>query len=315
MIIVYTAAAAAAVYLALCYGVYRFGFHSPDRYQNDDFHIPEVLTRGPWKDKIREMIASVAALEYERVHITSRDGLTLAGRYFHTADGAPLDICFHGYRGTPSRDFSGGAMTVLKEGHNLLLIEERAQCSSEGHTITFGVKERLDCLDWADWAVKRFGDDVKIILTGISMGASTVLMASGMPLPANVRGIIADCPFTEPMDIIMTVGRSMKLPGGFVKHFAKAAARIFGGFDIYGASAVDAVKDTKVPVLLIHGEADDFVPCEMSRRIHEANPSMTQLHTFPGAGHGVSFMADEERYERLVVSFSSRVLGEEEADA
>ena len=315
MIIVYTAAAAAAAYFAICFGVYRFGFHSPDRYQNDDYHIPEVLTRGPWKDKIREMISSVAALGYERVYITSRDGLKLAGRYYHTKEGAPLDICFHGDRGTPCRDFSGGAMVVLREGHNLLLIEERAQCGSEGHTMTFGVKERYDCLDWVDYAISRFGEDVRIILTGISMGASTVLMASGMELPSNVKGIIADCPFTEPMDIILTVGRSMKLPEGFIRHFAKAAARIFGGFDISGASALKAVKDTKVPVLLIHGEADDFVPCEMSRRIHEANPSMTELHTFPGAGHGVSFMVDEERYEELVVSFSKRVLEEDTDNA
>ncbi|MCR4893790.1 MAG: alpha/beta hydrolase [Eubacteriales bacterium] len=315
MIIVYTAAAAAAAYFAICFGVYRFGFHSPDKYQNDDYHIPEILTRGPWKEKIREMISSVAALGYERVYITSRDGLKLAGRYYHTKEGAPLDICFHGYRGTPCRDFSGGAMVVLREGHNLLLIEERAQCGSEGHTMTFGVKERYDCLDWVDYAISRFGEDLRIILTGISMGASTVLMASGMELPSNVKGIIADCPFTEPMDIILTVGRSMKLPEGFIRHFAKAAARIFGGFDISGASAIKAVKDTKVPVLLIHGEADDFVPCEMSRRIHEANPSMTELHTFPGAGHGVSFMVDEERYEELVVSFSKRVLEEDTDNA
>ena len=181
--------------------------------------------------------------------------------------------------------------------------------------MTFGVKERYDCLDWVDYAISRFGEDVRIILTGISMGASTVLMASGMELPSNVKGIIADCPFTEPMDIILTVGRSMKLPEGFIRHFAKAAARIFGGFDISGASALKAVKDTKVPVLLIHGEADDFVPCEMSRRIHEANPSMTELHTFPGAGHGVSFMVDEKRYEELVVSFSKRVLEEDTDNA
>ncbi|MBO4359764.1 MAG: alpha/beta hydrolase [Eubacteriaceae bacterium] len=310
MIIAGILSALAAAYLAVCYGVYRFAFYSPDKYQNDDYHIPEVLTRGPWKERIREMISAVAALEYEKVSITSRDGLRLNGRYFHSRDGAPLDICFHGYRGTPNRDFSGGAMVVLREGHNLLMVEERAQCSSQGHTMTFGVKERFDALDWVSYAVDRFGADVRIIMTGISMGASTVLMASGMDLPENVRGIVADCPFTQPMDIILSVASSMKIPQGFSRHFARAAARIFGGFDICGASALEAVKSTKVPILLIHGEADDFVPCDMSRRIYEANPSMTDLNTFPGATHGVSFLADEARYEELVRSFSSRVLGD-----
>ncbi len=66
---------------------------------------------------------------------------------------------------------------MLREGHNVLMIEERAHLESEGHTITFGIKERYDALDWIRYALQRFGEDTRIILVGISMGAATVLMA------------------------------------------------------------------------------------------------------------------------------------------
>lgn len=254
------------------------------------------------------MIDAVNSLPYERVTIRSHDGLTLSGRYYHQRDGAPLNICFHGYRGTPSRDFSGGFQIMRRQGHNVLMIEERAHKNSQGHTITFGVEERYDCLDWIRYALERFGPQTRIVLSGISMGAATVLMASALPLPEQVVGITADCPYTSPAAIIRQVGRHMGIPEGVSGFLSAAAARIFGHFRLNAADAAEAVRQTKVPILLIHGEADDFVPCAMSRRIHAANPERIAFFTFPGAGHGLSFLADPGRYEELIRAFTRQVL-------
>ena len=304
------------LFLGVCYGIYRFAYYSPNKTQNDDHSVISSPQTDPQRNHIMEMIDAVRALPFESVTILSHDGLRLHAKYYHFRDGAPLNICFHGYRGTPARDFSGGTQIMRREGHNLLMIEERAQCGSEGHTITFGNQERYDCLDWLDYAVGRFGSDTNIILVGISMGAATVLMASGLPLPEQVVGIIADCPYTTPLAIIRKVSRDdmhlLPHTGGF---FACAAARIFGHFRLNAASAVDAVRRTKVPILLIHGEADYFVPCEMSREIHAANPEMIELHTFQDAGHGLSYLADPERYESLVNAFSDRVLASDSSSA
>ena len=141
------------------------------------------------------------------------------------------------------------------------------------------------------------------------MGAATVLMASGLDLPSNVRGIIADAPFTSPEAIIHTVCSSIHLPYFVVGPFIRLAARLYAGIGLRDADAAEAVKRTPVPILLIHGEADGFVPCEMGRQIAAANPEMIELHTFPDAGHGLSFLVDQPRYERLVRDFLSRVLG------
>ena len=140
------------------------------------------------------------------------------------------------------------------------------------------------------------------------MGAATVLMASELSLPPQVRGIIADCPYSTPLAIIRKVGRDMHLPAGFSAFLASVSARLFGHFDLSASGPVDAVRHSPVPILLIHGEDDHFVPCEMSREILDANPSMIERYTFPGAQHGLSYLVDPVRYENLVCAFSRRVL-------
>ncbi len=308
MIVLYCALALAAILLGAAYVTYRMVFYSPNKTQNDDFSLPVSDQTEPLLETIKTMIREVNAIPYERVSVTSSDGLRLAGRYYHQRDGAPLAILFHGYRGTPARDFSGGTQLYRDEGFNLLMIEERAHCTSEGHTVTFGVKERQDCLKWVEYARKRFGEDTPVLLCGISMGAATVLMASGLQLPDCVKGIVADAPFTNPKEIIVKVCRDRKLPPRIVWPLLRLGARIYGGFDPTGADAAEAVKRSPVPILLIHGEDDRFVPCEMGRRIAAANPDRVELHTFPHAGHGLSFLVDRPRYERIARAFLARTL-------
>ena len=307
MTILYLCVALIVIVLCVSYVVFRIVFLSPNRTQNDDYNLYYSEQMDPLCDTILDMIRTVNAIPFEPVSVMSTDGLRLSGRYYHQTDGAPLALLFHGYRGTPSRDFAGGAQSYLAAGFNLLMIEERAHCGSEGHTITFGVKERLDCLTWIDYARGRFGDQVRILLCGISMGASTVIMASGLQLPDNVKGIIADCPFTNPKEIIRKVCGDMKIPARIAWPFIWLGARIYGRFDPNSADASEAVRSTAVPILIIHGEDDRFVPCDMGRRIAAANPNMVELHTFPGAGHGLSFLIDQPRYERITKAFFDRV--------
>ena len=304
---------AAAAVLVIAGAVYGIAFYSPNRTQNDDFSIAHTEQMDPLRETITEMIRTLNEIPFERVSVTSADGLKLLGRYYRGNDGAPVVIGFHGYRGTPSRDFAGGTQLYLSEGFHLLMIEERAHRGSEGHTITFGVKERYDCLTWVDYAARRFGPDTPVFLAGISMGAATVLMASGLPLPKNVKGILADAPFTSPKAIIRKVCGDIHVPPGLAWPFLWLAARLFGSFDPLAADAAEAVKHAKIPILFIHGEDDRFVPCDMGRAIAAANPAMVELHTFPDAGHGLSFLVDRPRYERIVRSFFQRVLFTEQA--
>ena len=302
------AAAAAGLTLTAAYATFKIAFYSPNKTQNDDYQIPQTEQMKPFLESSVAMIRKLSTVPCETVFVESEDGLRLFGRYYHSKDGAPVVIAMHGYRGTPFRDFSGGSEFYFSSGMNLLLIEQRAHCRSEGHVISFGIKERFDCLKWIDFVRDRFGAETPVILTGISMGAATVLMASELDLPGNVKGIVADCPYTTPKAIIRKICDERYIPADLAYPFLWLGARLFGGFDLTEAGAVEAVKKAKVPILLIHGEDDNFVPCAMGREIAEANPDLIELHTFPGAGHGLSFLVDRPRYEAVVGAFINKVL-------
>lgn len=296
----------AGIILGGAFYAYRIAFFSPK--ENRD-RIPEVHgpNYDPYKKEMARIFKQLNDRSFERVYITSFDGLKLTGRYYHVKDGAPLDIGFHGYRSNPLTDFSGGSELSFQLEHNLLLIEERAHCQSQGKTITFGIKERQDLLHWVDYAIERFGDTVQIFLYGVSMGGATVLMASELNLPENVKAIIADCPYSSPTEVILHVGKTKAFPQWLIKPFAILGAKIYGGFDLQETTAAEAVKLTKVPILIIHGENDGYVPCEMSN-IVASNPDMIERHVFPRADHGISYLVDTPRYHRVVKDFLAKII-------
>ncbi len=254
-------------------------------------------------DRMHALIDEMERLPYELLFIQAWDGTRLVGRYYHVQDKAPFQIQFHGYRGAALRDFCGGNKLAREMGHNTIVVDERAHGRSTSRTITFGIKERRDCLSWVSYVCEHFGSDTPIFLSGVSMGAAAVLMASNLDLPANVMGIIADCPYSSPAAIIEKVCRDRGLPPAVLMPFIRLGARCFGHFNLDEATAVDAVRRTRIPILLIHGEDDRFVPCRMSQEIWSACGGPRTLKTFPGAGHGLSYMVDTKRYERLVKQF------------
>lgn len=282
-------------------------FYQRHHKTEDHYRLPEGRHFLQNRDKMLSLIAEMEAVPFERVYATSFDGLKLSARYYHVADGAPLQIQVPGYRGTSVRDFCGGNKLARKYGFNTLLIDLRAHGESQGHTITFGVKERFDVLSWIRYALQRFGKDTEIWLVGVSMGAATVLMASELDLPNNVRGIIADSPYASPEDIIADSCKKMHLSPKFMMPFIRLSAELFGRFRLNSANALHAVAHTDIPILLIHGEEDEIVPCEMSRRIFADCKGDAQLEIFPRAGHGLSYMQDNARYERIIAEFISDV--------
>ena len=284
---------------------YRLAFRASDERLLDPYldidHDPE------YEDVRRELISFLVSRPCEEIRIKSRDGLTLFARYYHVKDGAPLEIQVHGYRSISRRDFSASGRESISEEYNLLLIDQRAHGESDGQVISFGIKERFDVIDWVKYAENRFGKDTKIILLGISMGAATVLMAAGEDLPDSVKGVIADCPYSSPIDIICRVGKRMHIPAFVTRIIAPIGARVYGGFSLYESSPVSAVSRAKVPILLIHGEADNFVPLYMSREIAAKNPEI-RLLTFPLARHGFSFLVDTDRYRIAVREFIAEAI-------
>ena len=297
-IVVTAIAAVAVVVFLIAYICFRMAFYAPRRKQvpSDTIDIPVGEVYKQFRSQFEAWGREVRAMNHKAFQITSFDGLKLCAKYYEYAPDAPIELMFHGYRGNAERDLSGGVQRCFSLGHSAFIVDQRCSGNSDGHVITFGINEHRDCLSWVDFMVERFGPDVKIILCGISMGASTVLMASDKPLPNNVIGVLADCGFSTARDIIKKVIRQMGLPADLAFPFVKLGARLFGRFDLEETSAVEAVKNSRVPVIFFHGESDDFVPCEMSRVLFEACGAKKRLVTIPGADHGLSYPVEPEAY-------------------
>ncbi len=274
-------------------------FYSPRKKKTsaDNYEIPKGEIYEPFREELVNWIKSTRGTPHDDIYITSFDSLTLHGKYYEYKAGAPMEILFHGYRGTAERDLSGAVERCFALGRNALIVDQRGSGESEGRIITFGIKEHRDCLKWVEYAVSRFGKDVKIILTGISMGASTVIMAAGNPLPANVVSLLADCPFTSAKEIINKVICDLKLPSRFIYPFIRFGARFFGGFDIEETSPIEAIKNCNLPILFFHGDTDAFVPMEMSSKLFNESPvTQKRFVAVQGAGHGLAYPVDKEGY-------------------
>ena len=296
---------AALLVLAAAFGCYLYSFYAPPRkpLPPEVIEIPEGEIYEPFREAIENWTREVRAMEHKDFTVTSFDGLTLHGKFYEYKPGAPIELMFHGYRGTAERDLSGGVQRCFRAGRSILLVDQRCSGRSQGRTITFGIREHQDCLTWVEFMVNHFGPDVKIILTGVSMGAATVLMAGGRELPPNVMGILADCSYSSPKEIMSVVMAGMGLPAKLCYPFVKLGARLFGGFDLDAYSPIQAVKRCKVPVIFFHGEDDAFVPCQMSRDLYDACASRKRLVTIPGAGHGLSYPMEQEYYLQVLGEF------------
>ena len=296
-----------ALILITSYICFRLAFRVPRRCPRTAWQEPVEPPKGaayePYQATIRQWMDESRQLPYEELSIRSFDGLNLYARYYEYAPGAPIELMFHGYRGRAERDLSGGIRRCFALGHSAVLVDQRGAGRSEGNVITFGICERWDCLRWVDRLIDRFGEDARILLTGISMGAATVLLAAGEPLPKQVIGVLADCGYTDAGEMIRKTTRELGLPPRLMYPFIKLGARLFGHFNVDETSPLQAVAQCKVPVLFIHGETDAFVPCEMSRRNYEACAARKELFTVPDADHGLAYIIRPQEYEEVMRQF------------
>lgn len=254
----------------------------------------------------RQIRAGRQALEqtpHETVDIAAYDGVSLRGHLVEAASPRRLVLAMHGWRSAWSRDFSLSWPFWRDAGCTVLYPEQRGTGESGGSWLCFGAVERYDCLYWLRYLESRYGTGLPIYLCGISMGAATVLMAPSLDLPASVHGILADCGFTSPFEIWKHVYEScFHLPfrnGRLCRKFFKAKT----GFDLDEADTRKILARSRIPLLLIHGGADDFVPADMSRENYAAAAGPKKLLIVEGAAHGLSYAVDQPAYEAAVLDF------------
>lgn len=252
------------------------------------------------------------AQTHEDVWIKSDDGLRLHATYFPGIDGGNPDkavICFHGYTSEAMSDYSSISNYYLKKGYSMLLVDARAHGQSEGKFIGFGCKDRYDALKWIDWLIKKAGNGIRIVLMGNSMGGATVLMASGLNLPEQVKGIVSDCAFTSPKAVFTHVLHSMyHLPAFPMIQIADFVNRKMAGYGLDECNAAKEVQKAKKPILFIHGDKDTFVPCSMCDELYASCASQKTKLIVKGAGHCESYYKNTKAFEDALDKFLEGVM-------
>lgn len=257
--------------------------------------------------KILEAKERLEQKDSEKVEIVSEDGIRLAGHWFVCENAKRIIVAMHGWRSGWSRDYGFIADFLHDSGCSVLYAEQRGHGCSGGEYIGFGLLERYDCRLWAKWVEEQNAAGLPIYLAGISMGATTVLMAGGLELPENVHGILADCAFTSAHAIWKHVAeKNLHLHYGLYAGIADALCKKKIRIGAKDYSTVDAMKQCKVPVLFIHGTDDHFVPVEMTYENYKACASEKCLYIVPGAEHAMSYLMDKEGYEDQIVNFWHR---------
>ncbi len=257
-------------------------------------HKPEELIPD---DKDTRYTQWMDSQNFEKITITSYDGLRLVGHYLAAGNAKRTMLMMHGWRGTWKGDFAAMAKEFYERGCNLLLIEERAQGESEGRYIGFGIEEKEDCTDWVSYLVNERKEQLPIYLVGVSMGASTVLMAAGSDkLNSQVKGVIADCGFTSPYNIVTKVAKSVFHVGKHTVNIMNRRCRKRAGYGLDDYSATEAMEDCRIPVFFAHGKKDGFVPYEMTLENYEACVASKHLLLVEDADHCECFTKETERY-------------------
>src|SRR5574344_259128 len=267
----------------------------------------DMKSAEPFISRIRDSIDWFYAQHAEKITITSFDGLKLAAWYLPAENAKGSVICMHGFHSCGLRDFSLAVKWYHEQGWNVLLPDQRSHGMSEGKYLTFGVRERFDCRQWIETVNGRNGTSLPVFLDGISMGCATVVMTSGFDLSANVKGIIADCGYTSPFEEMCYVMKQfMNLKPYPVMFFSRILARVIAGFGLKEYSTLTALRTNKIPVLFIHGDADDFVPPGMTMKNYEACTAEKELFTVKGAAHAVSYLVAMNEYQKRVTAFLER---------
>lgn len=262
-----------------------------------------------YRPYVRQYLAAAAELEKvpcEEVSILSEDGLRLSGRLYRTKpENHRVVLCLHGYHAGGLYDMARFSGLYRELGLDFLIVSQRCHEQSEGTYITFGYKESRDGIVWCRFLQEHYGPEVRILLHGMSMGATAALLMTGSPeLPTTVRACLSDCAYADMMQEARNYFR--KYPSA-VQELLLFLMNFWGkhkaGYTLQNISALDAVRRAEIPALFIHGGADKFVPTAQGRELYAAYAGPKDLLEVPGAAHCFSYTVDPKRYDQKVREF------------
>lgn len=269
-----------------------------------DYMYEEYPFLRPWVDSLE----TAGAL---RDTFIVNDGARLHAYYVAAPEATRATaVIVHGYTDNAIRMFMLAHLYNHELRYNVLLPDLHYSGLSDGDCFRMGWLDRLDVMRWMDVADSIFGG-TQMVVHGISMGAATTMMVSGEEQRPFVRCFVEDCGYTSVWDEFEHELRGrFGLPAFPLLHVADWLCGVEHGWTFREASAVEQVKKCRLPMLFIHGDADDFVPTWMVYELFEAKPQPKEIWVVPGAAHAVSYRDNRDQYVWRVRNFVSRYIKE-----
>ena len=254
-----------------------------------------------------------AGIEFYRKHIY-RNVFTfnkysdcLHAIYYENEGSNLYAISCHGFTGDPSQN-SIFTKRFYEMGYSVLLPYLRGHGKSEQDTCTMGWLDRLDIVDWVNFIIQK-NPDAKIVLHGASMGAATVMNATGEDLPSNVICCIEDCGFTNMWEQYRNqIKGTTKFPAEILLALVNPTLKSKLGFEFKDNSPLGQVRKSKTPTLFIHGDKDTVVPFEMLDRLFDAASCEKEKLVVKGATHAAAGYVYPEIYWDAIKAFIAKYM-------
>jgi len=247
----------------------------------------------------------IKANPFSVVKITSKDGLKLNAHYIKVKDSHKYIISCHGYLGA-WKELTLPDHYFFDKGFSLYMIDERAQGDSEGKFMSFGHFERDDILCWVNHIIKE-DPEAQIVLYGLSMGAGSVMMSLNNCLPSNVKCAVADCGYSSIHDEVTYIMKKViKGPTGIFMLALEFNCYFFhSGYSLKKYSPVKSLHESNIPIYIVHGAEDTYVPTFMAKINYDAvkNGTYKKLEIFPIAYHALSYQVDKNKYLKEMSDF------------
>ena len=243
----------------------------------------------------------------ENTYIRTNDNLKLHSYEIKHLNSNLWTIIVHGYGGQ-GLDMGNYAQNFYQKGYNVLVVDLRGSGLSEGDYLGMGWIDRLDILEWINYLIEK-DENCEIILFGVSMGASTVMMTSGEDLPKNVKLAIEDCGYTSVWnEFEYQLEKIFNLNSFPFLNMASLVTKIRAGYFLSEASATKKLEKTKIPILFIHGDRDDFVPSYMVKENYKSTSGKKELLIVKGAEHANSSKIAPTLYWNTVDKFIKKYI-------
>lgn len=285
------------IYTAMFFGIFyrrRPLFLDTDDLKGTAYH--------PYREELKKSVTEAKQIECELVSVRSDDGKKLVGRYYDKGSDTTV-LLLHGYQSTSFNNFSSSLRFFLSSGYNVLMMDQRAHGMSKGRFTTAGCKEKYDLINWISWAESN-ADCKNIFIYGISMGATTIGLASDKIRSPKVKGLIMEAGFTSFYDEVW-FGSGKILMKKAALNYVVLCARYLLKADIKESTA-EALSRTAIPVLFLHGDADTEVPMAHTRESFNACASDKHLLVVNGAPHTLCHFIGKETVENKIKEFITK---------